>query len=170
MKQFHSIFLLVLLSLSLSSCDLFRKIAGRPTSADIEKKRSALEMEQKAHNDRLDSLKLLQTQISDSLAALDSIRLQSSSIVEARQLTDQEKSRLPYSYYVIVGAFGNPENAGRFAQQASEAGYPSTLIRYRNGFTAVGVCPTDRIVDAYESLKTVRQSGFCPDAWILNNR
>ena len=170
MKQFHSIFLLVLLSLSLSSCDLFRKIAGRPTSADIEKKRSALEMEQKAHNDRLDSLKLLQTQISDSLAALDSIRLQGSSIVEARQLTDQEKSRLPYSYYVIVGAFGNPENAGRFAQQASEAGYPSTLIRYRNGFTAVGVCPTDRIVDAYESLKTVRQSGFFPDAWILNNR
>lgn len=170
MKQFHSIFLLVLLSLSLSSCDLFRKIAGRPTSADIEKKSSALEMEQKAHNDRLDSLKLLQTQISDSLAALDSIRLQGSSIVEARQLTDQEKSRLPYSYYVIVGAFGNPENAGRFAQQASEAGYPSTLIRYRNGFTAVGVCPTDRIVDAYESLKTVRQSGFCPDAWILNNR
>ena len=170
MKQFHSIFLLVLLSLSLSSCDLFRKIAGRPTSADIEKKRSALEMEQKAHNDRLDSLKLLQTQISDSLAALDSIRLQGSSIVEARQLTDQEKSRMPYSYYVIVGAFGNPENAGRFAQQASEAGYPSTLIRYRNGFTAVGVCPTDRIVDAYESLKTVRQSGFCPDAWILNNR
>ena len=170
MKQFHSIFLLVLLSLSLSSCDLFRKIAGRPTSADIEKKRSALEMEQKAHNDRLDSLKLLQTQISDSLAALDSIRLQGSSIVEARQLTDQEKSRLPYSYYVIVGAFGNPENAGRFAQQASEAGYPSTLIRYRNGFTAVGVCPTDRIVDAYESLKTVRLSGFCPDAWILNNR
>ena len=170
MKQFHSIFLLVLLSLSLSSCDLFRKIAGRPTSADIEKKRSALEMEQKAHNDRLDSLKLLQTQISDSLAALDSIRLQGSSIVEARQLTDQEKSRLPYSYSVIVGAFGNPENAGRFAQQASEAGYPSTLIRYRNGFTAVGVCPTDRIVDAYESLKTVRQSGFCPDAWILNNR
>ena len=170
MKQFHSIFLLVLLSLSLSSCDLFRKIAGRPTSADIEKKRSALEMEQKAHHDRLDSLKLLQTQISDSLAALDSIRLQGSSIVEARQLTDQEKSRLPYSYYVIVGDFGNPENAGRFAQQASEAGYPSTLIRYRNGFTAVGVCPTDRIVDAYESLKTVRQSGFCPDAWILNNR
>ena len=170
MKQIHSIFLLILLSLSLCSCDLFRKIAGRPTSADIEKKRSALEMEQKAHNDRLDSLKLVQTQISDSLAALDSIRMQGSSIVEARQLTDQEKSRLPYSYYVIVGAFGNPENAGRFAQQASEAGYPSTLIRYRNGFTAVGVCPTDRIVDAYESLKTVRQSGFCPDAWILNNR
>ena len=170
MKQFHSIFLLVLLSLSLSSCDLFRKIAGRPTAADIEKKRSALEMEQKAHNDRLDSLKLLQTQISDSLAALDSIRLQGSSIVEARQLTDQEKSRLPYSYYVIVGAFGNPENAGRFAQQASEAGYPSTLTRYRNGFTAVGVCPTDRIVDASESLKAVRQSGLCPDAWILNNR
>ncbi len=170
MKQIHSIFLLILLSLSLCSCDLFRKIAGRPTSDDIEKKRSALEMEQKAHNDRLDSLKLVQTQISDSLAALDSIRMQGSSIVEARQLTDQEKSRLPYSYYVIVGAFGNPENAERFAAQASDAGYPSTLIRYRNGFTAVGVCPSDRIVDAYESLKSVRESGFCPDAWILNNR
>lgn len=76
MKQIHSIFLLILLSLSLCSCDLFRKIAGRPTSADIEKKRSALEMEQKAHNDRLDSLKLVQTQISDSLAALDSMEVQ----------------------------------------------------------------------------------------------
>ncbi len=162
--------LLLLFCVSLNSCDFFRKVAGRPTSADIEKKRSAILMEQKAHDDRIDSLKMVQRQISDSLAILDSIRMLSSSLVEARQLSDDERGRLPHAYYIVVGAFANQGNAGKFADKAVNAGYQATMIRYRNGFTAVGICPSDRITDAYHALKQVRESGFCPDAWILNNR
>lgn len=62
-------------------------------------------MEQKAHNDRIDSLKTVQRQLSDSLATLDSIRILNSSLVEARQLSDEERSRLPHAYYIVVGAF-----------------------------------------------------------------
>ena len=112
----------------------------------------------------------MQRQLSDSLATLDSIRILNSSLVEARQLSDEERSRLPHAYYIVVGAFSNQDNARKFSENANLSGYPATMIRYRNGFTAVGVCPSDRLTDAYHSLKQVRESGFCPDAWILNNR
>ena len=116
---------LLLLCISVSSCDLFRRIAGRPTSSDIEKKRAAIEMEQKAHNDRIDSLKTVQRQLSDSLATLDSIRILNSSLVEARQLSDEERSRLPHAYYIVVGAFSNQDNAAgkrRTYYRITEAG------------------------------------------------
>lgn len=156
--------------LGLASCDLFRMLASRPTSADIERRRAAMEMEQEAHNGRLDSLKMVQEQISDSLAVLDSIRMMNSSLVEARQLSAEERGRLEHAYYIIVGAFGNPDNASKFAASAEKEGYGATMIRYRNGFTAVGVCPSDKLAEAYQALRQVRQSGFCPDAWILDNR
>ena len=69
-----------------------------------------------------------------------------------------------------IESFSNQDNARKFSENANLSGYPATMIRYRNGFTAVGVCPSDRLTDAYHSLKQVRESGFCPDAWILNNR
>ena len=58
----------------LGGCDFFRQLAGRPTSQDIAAKRERIEREAEAHQRRLDSLKAVQKQISDSLATLDSLR------------------------------------------------------------------------------------------------
>ena len=169
MKKCPVIVLLVVSLLFLSSCDLFRKMAGRPTSKDIEAKRMLIESEQIAHQNRIDSLKTMQEYIADSLAVLDSIRMSNSSLVEARQLSEETKQALKFRYYVIVGAFGKPENARNHAEAAGKAGYEAILIAYKNGFTAVGVSPTDKIAEAYASMRGVRESGFCPDAWILDN-
>lgn len=169
MKKLPVIALLAASLFVFSSCDLFRKMAGRPTSKDIEAKRLLIEKEELAHQNRMDSLKTMQEYIADSLAVLDSIRLSEGALVEARQLSEETKAALRYRYYIIVGAFGKPENAGNHAEAARKAGYEASLISYKNGYTAVGICPSDKITDAYDSLRKVRESGFCPDAWILDN-
>ncbi len=168
MRKLSVIALLAASLFVLGGCDLFRKMAGRPTSAEIEAKRELIENEQAGHLGRLDSLKTMQMQISDSLKILDSIRAMKSSVVEARQLSESVRRSLPSRYYVIVGTFGKADNAERCASRAEQAGYAPTQIRYRNGFTAIGVCPTDALPEAFSSLLAIR-GGFCADAWILDN-
>jgi len=153
----------------LGGCDFFRQMAGRPTSRDIAAKRERIEREAEAHQRRLDSLKAVQKQISDSLATLDSLRNAKEALISTRHLSSVGQD-LPYRYYVMIGAFGSPENADRQAARAEEAGYPATLIPFRNGFTAVGVSPSNSLTAVFASLKKIQGEPFCPqDAWILNN-
>ena len=170
MKKCLLITLLCSVALLVSSCDLFRKMAGRPTSADIEQKRAMIEAQKNAHEERLDSMDAVQKQIADSLAVLDSLRLTNSVVLSSRQLTAESKSSLSARYYVIVSAFGKIENAKKLVAKAEANSYKAELIAYANGFTAVGVCASDNLADAYARLQEVRQSGFCPDAWILDNK
>ena len=154
----------------LGGCDFFRQLAGRPTSRQIRAKQERIEQEARRHQQRLDSLKLVQKQISDSLATLDSLRDAKESLITTRQLTGGGKYDIPYRYYVMLGSFSSPDNATRQAARAQEAGYPATLIPFRNGFTAVGCCPSDNLTEVYASLRKLREEDFCPpDAWILNN-
>ena len=154
----------------LGGCDFFRQLAGRPTSRDIEAKRVRIEQEAQAHQRRLDSLKLVRKQISDSLATLDSLRNAKESVISTRQLATRTGTELPYRYYVMIGAFSTPANAERQGGKAEQAGYPATLIPFRNGFIAVGICPSNSLTEVYASLRKLRGERFCPkDAWILNN-
>ena len=154
----------------LGGCDFFRSLAGRPTSADIAAKRERIELEEAAHQRQLDSIKLVQKQISDSLSTLDSLRKAKESIISTRQLSPRGQETLPYRYYVIIGAFSTPANADRQAAKAEAAGYPATAIPFKNGFTAVGICPSNSLPEVYASLRDVRKEAFCPAAaWILNN-
>ena len=70
----------------------------------------------------------------------------------------------------MIGSFSSPANAERQAGKAEQAGYPATRIPFRNGFIAVGVCPSNSLTEVYASLRKLRSERFCPkDAWILNN-
>ena len=154
----------------LGGCDFFRQLAGRPTSRDIEAKRLRIEREAEAHQRRLDSLKLVQKQISDSLATLDSLKNAKESMISTRQLATKREHELPYRYYVMIGSFSSPANAERQAGKAEQAGYPATLIPFRSGFVSVGICPSNSLTEVYASLRKLRGERFCPkDAWILNN-
>ena len=170
MKRIMAIAALAASICLLGGCDFFRQLAGRPTSRDIEAKRLRIERETEAHQRRLDSLKLVQKQISDSLATLDSLRNAKESMVSTRQLATSRGYDLPYRYYVMIGSFSSPANAERQAGKAEQAGYPATRIPFRNGFIAVGVCPSNSLTEVYASLRKLRSERFCPkDAWILNN-
>ena len=154
----------------LGGCDFFRSLAGRPTSKQIRAKQERIELAERLHQQRLDSLKQVQKQISDSLAILDSLRTAKESLISTRQLAGGGKYDIPSRSYVMIGSFSSKDNATRQAARAQEAGYPATLIPFRNGFTAVGCCPSDDLTEVYASLQKLRAEEFCPaDAWILNN-
>ena len=112
----------------------------------------------------------MQKQISDSLSSLDSLTLVRSSLLASRSLKPESRAALTCRYYVIVGTFSKSENALKRSEECRSNDYESQLIQYSNGFTAVGICPSNSLSKAYSSLQAVRSSSFSPDAWILENR
>lgn len=175
----------------LSGCDFFRVLAGRPTSKEIVAKRVRIGQELAANRRQPDSLELArQRQTVDSLAGLAAAQpaaqapasasapasaapsqpARSGKTLSARNLAAAGGPALTHRYYLMIGAFGQPENARRQAERAEKAGYPATLIPFKSGVTAVGVAPTDDLNQAWAMLDRLRAESFCPkDAWILDN-
>ena len=169
-----SCILLILISLlALTGCDFMRKLAGRPTSEDVEAMRlEILRAEEAALQARLDSLRNVeQRMVQDSLNALDSIRQLGGSILNPASLGGLFATKLEARYYIILGSFRSRANAEGLFNVAKAAGYRPALISFgKGGLIAVGVCPVNRLADAYVSLSDVRKESFCPkDVWILVN-
>ena len=155
----------------LTGCDFFRKLAGRPTSEDIEDKRIAImRAEEAAHQARQDSIMMEQQKVIDSIAVMDSIKQQKSNIIKTDSLGGLLETELDARYYIIVGSFRSKANAESLLATATANGYTPILISFKNGLIAVGVGSSDNIKDAFASLNKVRAEKFCPaDAWILVN-
>jgi hypothetical protein len=164
-------------ALLVSGCDFLRSLAGRPTSAELEIKRAAIEKakEEARVQARIDSLERVRQHLEDSLAALDAHLLDSLSqtrgtLLNPSRLGGLFTTKLEAKYYVIVGAFRARANAERKLEKCNEAGYTGTIISFRNGLLAVGVCPSDSLNETLRKLQEMRGNGICPkDAWILVN-
>ena len=154
-----------------TGCDAFRRLAGRPTSDVIEARRAAIEAAREAeHQARMDSLAKVEKQLADSLAVLDSLKTMNINMTAPSEKGGLCVTCLDHKYYVIVGSFVDKGNAEAQCRAAELKGYPATMINFRNGYTVVGVCPTDSIVPAFGYLKKVKGEKFCPaDVWILVN-
>lgn len=155
----------------LTGCDAFRKLAGRPTSADIEAKRIEIQaVEEAVHQARLDSLRRVEKRMADSLAVLDSIARGNITLLSSSEVGGVgEASSLEYRYYIIVGSFIGKGNAAAFKSKVEDCGYPATLIKFKNGYTAVGVCPSDNIVESFSNLGKVGSESFSPKGiWIFD--
>ena len=170
MKKSMILMLMVTLTV-VTGCDFFRKLAGRPTSEDIEEKRVAImRAEEAAHQARLDSIRMEHQKVVDSLALMDSIRQQGGPIHNPESLGGFFSTKLESRYYIIIGSFRSRANAEALLASEPVAGYSPELICFRNGLIAVGVAPADNVKDAYSSLKKVRAEKFCPsDVRILVN-
>lgn len=161
------------LMLMLTGCDFMRKLAGRPTSEDLELKRvELLRVEEAALQARLDSLRNVeQKMLQDSLNALDSIRQLGGSILNPASLGGLFATKLESRYYIILGSFRTRANAERLFNVAKDAGYKPALISFgKGGLIAVGVAPVNRLSDALSALNDVKKETFCPkDVWVLVN-
>lgn len=156
MKKVAIIIAFVVAALSLGGCDFFRRLAGRPVSAEIEAKRAAMELAGKEKQ-----------ALQDTVAPVPEVA--DSSLVGTRDLKEDSGKKLEYRYYVVVGTFNRRENAERFSQRIKAKGYPVSLIDYVNGITAVGVCPSNTMSGAFSALRNLLGESFCPgDAWILD--
>lgn len=164
--------LLSVLSLfSLAGCDMFRRLAGRPTAEEVEQMRiEQLKLEEARHRFKVDSLKKVEKALADSIAVLDSIKQMHGTILNPSEIGGLFTTKLDYRYYIVVGAFKSRVNAEELLSEVKEYGYAPILINFRNGFNAIGISPTDDILGAFHSLKKVREEKFCPeDVWILVN-
>lgn len=153
-NAFLTIAIMTLVATTVTGCDFFRRLAGRPDSEWIEAKAETIRQEEETQRIRLDSLEKARKAEADSLAAADSVR--------------QANHR--YRFVVILGSFSNKENAERYIKEIAGKGYKGELLAFRNS-TAVGVCGTDDPGKAQESLKELQRQDFCPNgAWILERK
>lgn len=153
-NAFLTIAVMTLVATTVTGCDFFRRLAGRPDSEWIEAKAEAIRQEEEALRIRQDSLERARKAEADSLAAADSVRL----------------ANHRYRFCVILGSFSSKENAERYVEEIAAKGYKCELLTFRNS-TAVGVCPTDDEEQAKKSLSELQRQDFCPNgAWILERK
>jgi len=168
----QAISLLALAALMATGCDFFRKVAGRPTSKEIEAKAEAIASRkaeaEKARQEAIrDSIADARKREADS-AALDTLKKDGYNIMPTSHFGGLTVADLPCKYYIIVGSFANMDNALRCSQTYSEKGYDSEVIALKNGYNVVGVCKTNDAVQLYQSLKELKRQAFCPpQVWIL---
>lgn len=171
MKNFITVLVLLVLLPVLGGCDMFRRLAGRPTGKELESMRLEMLMDQeKEHQARVDSLRRLEKALSDSIAVLDSIRQLHGTILNPSDIGGLFTTKLDSRYYIVVGAFKSRSNAETLLSTVKEEGYSPVLISFRNGFNAIGISPANDLQSIFSSLKSVKQEDFCPeDVWILVN-
>ncbi|MBR4756920.1 MAG: SPOR domain-containing protein [Bacteroidales bacterium] len=158
-KSFLALIILLAVASSVTGCDFFRRLAGRPTSAEIEAKRQAI----------------AQKESSDSLAALAAV--ESQPVQETEQQAAPETQTVPETkpeigkkrFYIVMASFSNQDNARKCLAKMEERGYPGVLLGFKGGFTGVGICGTDDEQEAKESLKEIKRQDFCPTGvWIID--
>ena len=137
-------------ALSVSGCDFFRTLAGRPTSGEIEAKREVIRRQE------------AETKAPEATAVADTIQVAEAPVEEIKQ---EVKKR----YYVVVASFSNPDNARKSLARMTERGYPGELLGFKGGYTGVGICGTDSEEEAKASLKELKRQDFCPQGvWIID--
>lgn len=153
-----------------TGCDFFRKLAGRPTTEDIENRRVAImRAEESARQARQDSIKREHQKIVDSLAVMDSLKLQKCIMHDTSALGGLQ-SPVDARYYIIVGSFRSRANAEALMNMEAVRKYSPVMVTFNTGLIAVGVAPSDLITAVYSSLSQLRAEKFCPaDVWILVN-
>ena len=169
-----SAFLLTVLSTC--GCDMFRALVGRPTSSEIEAMRAELVARGEADRARQDSIERARLEFEAAeaariAAAADSVEALKGMLRRPSNLGGLASGMEPSSkYYIIVGSYLDRANAQKYSEQLSGQGYPAEAVSFRNGFTAVGVCPTDDPSALLASLRKVRKERFCPrEVWVLVN-
>lgn len=174
MKKMTLACALLTLAMLVSGCDFFRKMAGRPTSADIAELRALIEAEERedalkkeaALKARRDSIEAFQR---DSAAMAKVIGTRDFLVSGTNLISSSAKQALPGRYMIVIGAFRDQNNAQKLADSIGEKGHEAVLIRYCNGCTAVGLDPSGTLVDAYRAFQSAKSDGLCPkDAWILD--
>lgn len=167
----YILMLLMLSLLALDGCDMFRRLAGRPTQEELEQiKLEMMRKQEIEHQARIDSLRMVEQALADSIAMLDSIRQMHGTILNPSEIGGLFTTKLDFRYYVVVGAFKSRTYAEALLDTVKESGYIPVLISFRNGFNAVGIEPANDLYQVFQSLKKVREEDFCPeDVWILVN-
>ena len=188
MKKIFATISLSVLVLSVSSCDLFRSLAGRPTSAElksaIEKQQNAADTEKQTITEE-PAITTQQAAIKEQTAPEETIAVASTQAEKEEYTMVKREGRMSvplaythtnstlkatpeHSYYIIVGTYRQKPTLNKMIKDAHDAGYETFLLEYSNGLTSVGLMPCDNLGEAIDAYAKVSKEDFCPkDACIL---
>ena len=168
--KYLTVSLLLLSFVLLTGCDFVRSALGRPTSADIEAKRQVILEENRIAAEKQSEADAAEKYSRDSLAAVDFFVGKGTQMKLRSELPATIVSAPEFRYCIIAGAFGTPSNAEKLQSDLVGKGFNAEILIYRSGIRAVGVTPTDDIVELYDSYERLVGDNIIPtDAWILVN-
>ena len=181
MKKIFAAISLSVLVLSVSSCDLFRSLAGRPTSAELK---SAIEKQQSSAR-QMQAITEEPAITTEQTAPEETIAVASPQAKKEEYTMVKREGRMsvPLAYthtnstlkatpehssYIIVGTYRQRPTLNKMIKDAHDAGYETFLLEYSNGLTSVGLMPCDNLGEAIDAYAKVSKEDFCPkDACIL---
>lgn len=181
MKKIFAALSLSVLVLSVSSCDLFRSLAGRPTSAELK---SAIEKQQSSAR-QMQAITEEPAITTEQTAPEETIAVASPQAKKEEYTMVKREGRMSvplaythtnstlkatpeHSYYIIVGTYRQKPTLNKMIKDAHDAGYETFLLEYSNGLTSVGLMPCDNLGEAIDAYAKVSKEDFCPkDACIL---
>lgn len=193
MKKIFAAISLSVLVLSVSSCDLFRSLAGRPTSAElksaIEKQQNSAQQMQAITEEPAETTQQAITEepaiTTEQTAPEETIAVASLQAKKEEYTMVKREGRMSvplaythtnstlkatpeHSYYIIVGTYRQRPTLNKMIKDAHDAGYETFLLEYSNGLTSVGLMPCDNLGEAIDAYAKVSKEDFCPkDACIL---
>lgn len=193
MKKIFAAISLSVLVLSVSSCDLFRSLAGRPTSAElksaIEKQHNSAQQMQAITEEPAETTQQAITEepaiTTEQTAPEETIAVASPQAKKEEYTMVKREGRMSvplaythtnstlkatpeHSYYIIVGTYRQRPTLNKMIKDAHDAGYETFLLEYSNGLTSVGLMPCDNLGEAIDAYAKVSKEDFCPkDACIL---
>lgn len=165
--------LLILAILCTTGCDFLRRVAGRPTSAELERKAEKLEAvkAEKAKIAEQDSLKSVtpeKIEVSPERveASLRELRRMKVCISSEFRYGSPVKP-IQYKYNVIAGVFRNADSAAGLVEKAKAEGYGAFLITFTAGVNAVCLSGADSPETFPGIIAKAREDGMCPsDTWV----
>ena len=171
-----SVIVLILGCLMLGGCDFLRRVAGRPTSADLDAKRELIaaqqqaEAAQKAAEQAAQQVQAVEAAPKPDASSFAALRAAGCLANSVSALGLRLPAALTHNYYIITGSFSERANAETLAAKLLSKGYESELIRFSERRTAVGACPSDRVEEIVDSYRKLLAGGDVPkDSWILVN-
>ena len=181
MKKIFAAISLSVLVLSVSSCDLFRSLAGRPTSAELK---SAIEKQQSSAQ-QMQAITEEPAITTEQTAPEETIAVASPQAKKEEYTMVKREGRMSvplaythtnstlkatpeHSYYIIVGTYRQRPTLNKMIKDTHDASYETFLLEYSNGLTSVGLMPCDNLGEAIDAYAKVSKEDFCPkDACIL---
>lgn len=181
MKKIFAAISLSVLVLSVSSCDLFRSLAGRPTSAElksvIEKQQSSAQQMQAITEEPAETTQQTAPEETIAVASTQAEKEEYTMVKREGRISvplaythtnSTLKATPEHSYYIIVGTYRQKPTLNKMIKDAHDAGYETFLLEYSNGLTSVGLMPCDNLGEAIDAYAKVSKEDFCPkDACIL---
>ena len=173
MKKIFAAISLSVLVLSVSSCDLFRSLAGRPTSAELK---SAIEKQQSSAQ-QMQAITEEPAITTEQTAPEETIAVASPQAKKEEYTMVKREGRMSvplaythtnstlkatpeHSYYIIVGTYRQRPTLNKMIKDAHDAGYETFLLEYSNGLTSVGLMPCDNLGEAIDAYAKVSKEDF----------